>query len=177
MITKDDLIPFCNRDRAGLEKPWSLGKYTIAANGTTLIRVPRLRDVKEDSGAPQKVSHLFSEVTPKAIYADMPELPPIQRDGCDSCGGTGEHSCSCHRCNYQGPCEDCHGTGGETEVQTDVIIGTRKMDARLLRLLLPLPGLLVQFNGDKHSPMHFKFNGGDGLVMPLGDPTSIPVKR
>jgi hypothetical protein len=48
-LTKEDLQRFCSTDetRPNLLEPWSQGDFSYAADGYTIIRVPRLSNVED----------------------------------------------------------------------------------------------------------------------------------
>jgi|ERR1035437_246808 DnaJ-class molecular chaperone len=107
---------------------------------------------------------------------------------CPHCDGEGEVSFDCDtaKCfhNYEVTCHECDGSGktsvaenggedcdacdgsGQREKETDVHIGVRKFHASNLRKIEKLPGVVIQPNGNPFAAAYFKFDGGDGLIIP-----------
>lgn len=99
-------------------------------------------------------------------HKTIPPLPPSTQQDCEECDGRKtEHECPDCEC----PCSACNGTGMETvtpEVSTTIRGGL--FNLRYVAMMLELPNVLVQSNwtcGDA-VPLFFKFDGGDGAIMP-----------
>jgi len=176
-----DLQKYCDPSRERIAIPFSAGEFTYATNGHILIRVPRRDDIAESSDAPTpNVEELFSAnpMPPDAVPISDHKIPYLTlpkgyTETCDHCGGSGcKHDCPSCECD----CETCNGVGEITvtadEVMQSVCIGTAIFNARYVRWILELPGLIVpkdvagmrQFEPPAQ-PMPFKFDGGEGLLM------------
>jgi hypothetical protein len=158
-----DLQTFCiakDSGRYSLESPFSRGDWTYATNGHIAVRVPRRADVDEGSTSVERLGWAPSNAT----YVSAPrfELPRSPEVDCEKCDGRGtKHDCPGCSCK----CEHCDGTAVEPEKFT-VGIGEGIFSAKFLRLILGLPGVEL---GPIHSrePMPFRFEGGEGLLMPM----------
>lgn len=198
-----DLTPFCQHpgygSRAYLVKPWSLGAWTYASNGHMAIRVPRREDVPENSEAPASIETVFARAD-EATYVPLPPIdipkPKYVRctvckgqgwgDECQTCDGTGEHTCTC---GQDHECGDCDGSGlhhwrkrdeipeaerhycaecggrGHADDRRDVIFTAHglALGASLLMPVLRLPGLsgmaVPAEEPDPHYPERKLFKG------------------
>lgn len=107
-------------------------------------------------------------------YFELDKLTlPESEDDCPDCDGRGnEHDCPDCECI----CPSCRGSGIK-QPNLAVGIGNSVFSSRLVLLMQTLPGLLVgETNGTK--PMPFRFEGGDGLVMPMNRPdVDIKLER
>lgn len=189
----EDLQKYCADDtsRTEITKPFTRGEYTYATNGHILIRVPRLPEVTNTSSVDIGRLSFNGEV-----YFPIPDVDPPKYIPCKECGGSGviktcpecdgegevvfdncynEYSCECKTCDGTGKlpsdnknnekCNRCSGTGKVIE-RENVIVAGRKYDKEYIAMLRDLPNcVLAHANG--LTPGHFKFDGGDGLLMPL----------
>jgi hypothetical protein len=157
-----------------LEEPFSAGAWTYATDGHIAVRVSRLEDVAENSAVPAGVlegtSRLF-EQTRKPRYKQAPEFElqePFEWKEeleCHRCRGTGKfHIRECPDCNCK--CFECDGTGIFTvpNVRT-TSIGKALYRSKYISLMRSLPQLEL---GRPHrsKPLPFRFDGGEGLLMP-----------
>lgn len=144
-----------------LHEPFSRGEYTYATDGAIIVRVPRVAEIGEDPYTPN----------PEEIFATMPadgwrplrvELPPIApTEECWSCYDGFEHDCPDCTCE----CDECDGTGlVEPNLSTE--IGGVIFDLKYIRMIAELPGVEVAITDGK-SPSFFRFEGGDGALMPM----------
>lgn len=188
-MTKEDLKKFCVDDpyRGNISKLWSFGVHSYATDGSVLIQVPRLDDVEENPTAPDVTSLLL---TPKpTTYFPVKDLvlPGLKwcseckgqgrNVDCPECHGDGEveletdynsYSCECKTCYGRAKvdkCEECEGMG-KVEDKSPVDVGNAAFQPRLLRLLQSLPDCEIGPTGPQ-PPAWFKFDGGDGLIMPM----------
>lgn len=121
-MTLDELKKFCGRDkyRSYLLEPFSRGEHTYATDGNILIRIPRLAEIGEVTGAPN-TEKIFNEnfkgiegatSVPIAPQADLKRCRTCDRTGkvteCSECGGDGALECDL---GHEHECEDCDGTG------------------------------------------------------------------
>lgn len=165
-----NLQQFCSTDesRYYLHKPFSRDAFSYATNGHVMVRVPRRDDIPEVEGAPaaeqifpSNVSYGFSPVPAVDLPADT---VVIEKEECEDCEGAGhEHDCPDCQCE----CFNCGGKGFiETDkLQVSVGIGAGIYQGKYVALLLGLPNLeLGPISAT--NPLHFRFDGGEGLLMP-----------
>ena len=146
-----DLLKFCSREgtRWNLRVPFSKGEYTYATDGHLAIRVART-DAPENLNAPD-CERIFATAIERG---DPPwiDLPPFQL--------------------HHNRCPDCD----DGFITSDsAIVKAEKGDVRLasiyLNLLKDLPGIKIGVVGDESTrtdkPIRFKFDGGEGLLMPM----------
>lgn len=163
-----DLQQFCagpDENRPALEQPWREGDYVYASNGKVLLRV--LADdfsaVKERTGTPKMGTWDFDGIRGWQEWMTIPAVLPEPRTAeCGACYGAGEHACE--KCGTNHDCGKCKGKGTR-EIAIPVEIGTAKIDAKQLRLLAKLPGILIEKRDDRASePRTFKCDCGEGFV-------------
>lgn len=157
-----DLKKFCGTEwsRPYLNEPFSRGEYTYATDAAIIIRMPRVAEIGEVPGAPN----------PEKIFAAMPadgwrplrvDLPPVAPpEECISCYNGHEHDCPDCTCE----CEECDGTG-KVAAKVSTVIGGVIFDMKYIRMIAELPGVEVSIT-DSNSPSFFRFEGGDGALMP-----------
>ncbi len=140
-MNAEDLKKFCGQgERIG--RPWSLGDQSFATNGHILIRIPRLPDVAENPAAPG-LTEILNTPQPESYFPlNVLELPPVP--WCEDCGGTDK---------YEGMKGISYANGF--------------FQVRYLRLLKELLGCEIGTPPDDRTPAWFKFEGGDGLIMPM----------
>jgi len=161
-MTKEDLQRFCSTDetRPNLLEPWSQGDFSYAADGYTIIRVPRLSNVEENPVAPN-AAELFERFTDNMReFFQIPELQPREIRTCPVCAG---------KLIFEGdPCETCidEETPGKIERIVRVQIREALFNRNYLERLKSLPGVLIGPKGPE-DPAWIKFDGGDGLIMPI----------
>jgi hypothetical protein len=190
-MNKDDLMPFCEASRKGIAQPWSAGDYTYATNGRVLIRIPRLGDVPECALAP-KAAQLFNQERGQVKrqlaeinFIFIPEIfcPYCNGAGklteCPECHGDGKVIATNFHNDYEVDCATCGGTGKPP--LCEICVGTGKIISDephkvgkswyqkiYLELLKTLPDCVLYESYPKPlSPAYFRFNGGDGLLMPM----------
>ncbi len=163
-----NLQQFCSRDEARpqLMKPWSIGEHTIATNGHIMIRVPRVDDVPENADAPP--THKVwarCDMQGEPLEVMQCAIPTPVMETCMDCAGSKKKHV-CPSCNC--PCPDCDGTG-EVEINQDTSVGFFgvPIDLRYARMILALPKVRFFKPTGRENPLPFKFEGGDGCVMPL----------
>jgi hypothetical protein len=136
-----------------LGKPFRIGDKAYASEGRVIVEV-EAGDTQANEWAPNSSAQKIMLGWTDGEWSRLPELPEPQTEECTTC------------CGSDGGCDDCHSTG--LQPKTIVVqIGKRLIDAKLLRLIATLPGLLINEDGDPLSPMSFKFDGGRGLLMPM----------
>jgi len=189
-----NLQPFCHPDRrtSGISTPFSRMDHTYATDGKLIVRVPRLADVGERDNTPQ-VDNLGWNHAELADWTDAPELDQATVKRCSVCKGTGKtnicpecygygevltetsmnwYEVTCKTCVAAGKvaggedvCDYCAGTG--KDVDTPVEWRSGHISALMLTRLSTLPGLQLSPYGEPTEVIRFKFDGGEGLVMPM----------
>ena len=157
-----DLDKFCDKDLAAgrvvLQHPWSAGDYTYASNAAIIIRVTRRSTIMENAKAPngltleggkKDINHIMS-LAPKKWYS-VPEVQIQEMERCCDCLGDGEID--------DLPCAECNGTG-KTKID-----GISFSDV-YLSWIAELPNAKIAPTGFT-TPARFKFDGGEGLLMPM----------
>lgn len=195
-MTAEQLQPFCSTDetRPNIAKPFSIGDWTYATDGRIIIRVPRLAEVPDlDPINRIDPDRLMVEHQAGPAWLPMPAVEPappprpctrckgVPVPQCQACRGAGEvvyefwHENSCYRrdedcpvCQGVTSCPRCDGTLTEPEQfdASPVEIGGILIGAPFARLLASLPGCELAPRGE-YDPCRFRFDGGEGLVMPL----------
>jgi hypothetical protein len=165
-MTKEDLQKFCAKPeamRANIAQPWSAGEHAFATDGRILIAVPRLADVPERDDAPRNIiQHIFNPNT--GVFFALPaELPANEIKTCETCKGDMVVTCNF---GHDHDCEKCDGSG-KIETIKGFACGTQKFNPDLLRLIATLPGVQVANARDEFGAMAFRFEGGEGRVMPM----------
>jgi hypothetical protein len=168
-----DLQQFCSDDpfRENLSKPFTLGDFTYATNGHILVRLPKIDGVEEIKNAPNP-SKIFKDFPAPNYFVSLPALalPPLEGPeivDCDVCGGSGkEHECPDCDCE----CMACDGSGKEhREKKISTTLAGVILQLRYVRKLAALPHVEIAPHlaiADK-SPVFFRFDGGDGALMPM----------
>ena len=166
-----NLETFCSPERPELARPFSLGEWTYASNGHVLVRVQRREEIPENAENPVgfRAASLFSEITRKPHYTPAPkfELPEAleKKVRCFPCDGSGKaHRRQCPDCQCE--CPVCHGTGERIEPAEPIKIGRTSFTAKYISWLQQLPNLELDRVPRGPNPMRFRFDGGEGLLMP-----------
>lgn len=167
-----ELDKYCGDDgfRTYLSEPFTVGEFSYATDGRIIVRVPKRDDVPGTVKIGIAIEAPFKGID-KAQFGPLPHkpippLPPSTEQDCDECDGRKtEHDCPDCEC----PCHSCNGTGLEIitpQVSTTIRGGI--FNLKYVALMLELPGVLVQSDwaGGAEEPMFFKFDGGDGAIIP-----------
>jgi len=168
-MTKEDLMKFCLNDPCSahqeLSQPWSRRDYTCATDGRIMIRIPRLPDVPEYAG---KID--IGKIWPKEIMTelcDIPDYPAPQFVNCPECGGKGTYVNEAGK--PTATCDYCDGDK-TIPIYSRIEINGCLFNDHLLSLIKDLPGIKicpVKKDTTTYPPSYFKFDGGDGLIMPM----------
>lgn len=164
-----DLQQFCSKDqmRPNLHKPFSRGKFTYATEGCIAVRVKRVAVVPEqEKPDPEKLFEQYFKDEPRGILeVTMPDIKEDYQD-CRECNGSGkEHSCPDCSC---GECEECGGDGRRNSApMVKIRIGAAIYDAKYIKQVLAMPGVLFPASPPKDAPAGFIFDGGEALLMPM----------
>ena len=167
-MNQDELNKFCHADvhMMRIATPWSDENHTYASNGHIIIRVSRIEEVPIRKDAPKiegyPIEKLFNK-EPKKWYP-VPEFN-IKQDVCPECkGGKGFPMLSKKEPIEYFTCENCEGTGKSWNHRSVEIGGVAFSDV-YLSWIAELPESEI---GPFPFPdaARFKFNGGDGMLMP-----------
>ena len=182
--------------RININKPFSKGEYTYATDGRIMVRVSKIEGIgeqeKSDKFKPVNPEPIFAAVS-ASVYISLPDIPELKYEKCVKCDGTGEvkvcpecdgygvvyfntryneYECYCESCGGMGSttgsdetCSKCFGTGKIYKREWSIVAG-QAYDHRFLLLLKDLPNCVIAETKDL-KPGHFKFEGGDGLLMPM----------
>lgn len=168
-----DLEQFCTLEgwRLVLSRPFSAAAFTYAADGAIAVRVPRRADVSENPDAARYVEEMerrFAGAPVPAVWERrrfyLPP-PPLQTGRCPDCHGDGALDCDsdCARCDGQGE------LSGEFSRSTS--IDGIAFGLGYVRRMLSLPDVEIAMTAcddERHFwPLMFRFDGGEGLLMPL----------
>jgi hypothetical protein len=164
-----DLSKFCARpdQRSNLSKPFSRAGYTWATDGMAImLRVPLREDVPEIANA-SHAERVWTEGTGPFVPVvpfDIPKPCSIQ---CEVCNGrVTKHSCPDCTC----ACGICGGDG-QIEELAAVSVGSSEISRRYAAAIMMLPALAVEVPKEKSDRMHFRFDGGEGVLMLLREHT------
>lgn len=161
-MNKEDLQKFCcgpDDIRYHLQKPWSDGEWTYATNGYICVRVPRLADVEDDTGAPRALK-LFAETPTNGKWFPVPYQAMPDDIPCDVCNGEGKFSLTDD--DPMEDCEYCDGTGKKHDI-TGRDIGNANFQCRFLAMI---QGWEIAPNG-KSSAARIRNGDAEGLLMPI----------
>ena len=171
MTTEINLEIFCATDRPKLARPFSIGAWTYATNGHILVRVPRRDDVAENPDAPN-ASLVYEKVKSPRRYKQVPQFElsgPFEWEEERECWRCRYHKGKIHDCpDCKCACPECGGTGKLTDRNfKKTQIGRVGYNSKYISWLQSLPGVEI---GPPHKkdPLAFRFDGGEGLLMPLG---------
>lgn len=190
-----DLISrFCHTDKENINKPFNQGEHTYATNGWIAVRVPKALNEGDTDGVPNMANLTWGH---KDILAwhDPPEIGNGDGEKCAQCHGHGvvklcpecegfcevdiensynSYTVECKSCDGEGTvggttdgeiCDRCDGVG--KNLFYSIPWGAGKINALNVFMLKKLPGLQISKEGDGLVPWHFRFDGGEGLVMPM----------
>jgi len=134
--------------------------------------VPALDGIPDHPKTPD-AARLFPKIAPELRPIPRIALPaPIEPKPCSECDGRGyRHDCPDCTC----ACEDCWGTGKDEVIQPVPVLGA-SFARRYVALIYALPGNLFGALGvTPKSPMFFRFDGGEGMLMPLNITPQVEV--
>lgn len=183
METKNtiDLQKFCASEdsfKYQMQKPWTRGDFTYATDGHVAVRVPIVAGIPEQTNAPAVDTLAWDTPVNPDQWISIPKLPKRKivtafKD-CAYCGGSGKEHEDCDDCRHE--CEECDGEGrledGEKLDQKSVPIkvGSKFVSNLHLERIrdLPNPQLAPEATPETEA-FPFRFDGGQGLVMPMRD--------
>lgn len=178
MITKELLKEFCGQDEAQdfLMEPFTVGEFTYACDARIVVRVPRIEGVNHSRPIPQSLADRivgFFSRQAESAFVPIPVEPP-ERWGkpcsvCDGKGRTRNLECDCCGSTLELKqeiiCESCED--GSVLCNFPVSFGDQSLNAFYLRKLALLPGVTMANSANISEPLVFKFDGGDGRLMPM----------
>lgn len=167
-----NLEMFCSGpDRPELAQPFSIGEWSYASNGHIMVRVPRREDVPEnEADLPKKAPGLFPKAKPRfrrvpKLLPDDAELAVTTTEDCFECAGTGRGHPDCAACRCT--CPDCDGEGTiTTKTYAQVKVGKVPFCVLYISWMQSLPDLEIG-PARRMTPLSFRFDGGEGLLMPV----------
>lgn len=172
MLTVQEIAQFSDSDGIfSIRLPWSRGDYTYSTNGHLIIRIPRHPDIKEILEAPDALNIFLKAEPIPSEWIDIPALPEPQFIQCKECDGQRFVTWKTDWNEYEAECKSCDGTGESGEIRKIEINGVI-FNVEYLRKISKLPNFKISVlnAGDgiveKEKPVWFKFDGGDGLIMP-----------
>lgn len=155
-------------------RPYRQGGRIFATRGDLFVAIP-------DDGRKLHAPHEY-EAKPMARLVAIaqeahggiaiPVLPaPVRCIRCDGAGIDPYQPCApsvCARCDGMGEEPEGRGPEGRRETwERGIDIGPGRFQARLLRLLQALPGVVIVPGRDESSMAGIRFDGGIGGIMPL----------
>jgi hypothetical protein len=176
VITLEDLKPFCSKDesRISINTPFIQDGFTYATDGRMLLRVRSALECAPPIGNPPKIGPYFQfppeDAKPLAFdFSKLGDQPGLV--DCEDCGGSGYWNCS-HCGTRDVECENCDGAGKVTPKENSVEIAGRHYNPLFLRRIAKLPKVewvdwLATVASNETAPGTFRFDGGEGLLMPL----------
>lgn len=182
-------------DRVKLETPVHIGQWTYFSNGRIAVRLPRLPDTTETDDPPKIDKTFATEIDEREFtFAPLEKLETRLRDcrACDNTGKTrdtkpcpeceGEGTINCSHCGHDHECNRCYGEGTVLRSNTSITCPDcerAKHNVRVTQHLwidgkyfekiaaLPNPMIGTALIGTEPRAIPFRFDGGDGLIMPL----------
>jgi hypothetical protein len=151
-------------------RPFSQGEFTFATNRHIAIRVPKVPGIRRRQ-KPDVATVFARHFNQRAKCRCLPFVAALESAPCPVCMN-GDEDEVLQLCE----CEWCHSTG---RVFTNVQIDQQIFDGGYIALIQNALGtvsvaLARQVAGMQ--PMQFRFDGGEGLLMPLSRPlTGMPV--
>lgn len=163
-----DLTTFCSTSRPQVDHPFTVGGHTYYTDGYIAVRVPAIEGTPTDG--PENVATYFDGMD-AVEYRHLPSfvLPPGGKFlvTCEDCDGTGK----CHECpDCHCQCDRCNGTGKEERDSDDrnsVTFNGVNYGLTIFRRVLVLPTLRFETKPRERDVTRFRFDGGEGIVMPL----------
>jgi hypothetical protein len=194
--TAIDLNRFCMKDsHFELDAPWNEGPWTFASDAFVLVRVPHRDDIPARSVSLRRQvvgNNRFDEAFARnGIWRPLPELQVTRSCSvclgmgmayeCPECGGGWDE---CFLCKGDGQvialladpvdicfgpeiCRACEGCGEDIQDAAFRIGGVLFAAVNIVKMRT-LPGCEISVADDgEYHPEHFRFEGGDGLIMPI----------
>ncbi len=167
--TAIDLQRFCSSEDSYMSpktgRPWTRGDWTYATNGHVIVRLPEIAEITDNKEAPNATGLQWGSVVTDDQWMKIDHIK-LELVDCEECEGGEKTPHDCPDCSCE--CESCDN--GKVFDKSDVQVGSKKVQAKYLTLLQSLPGILVAPDATPAwECIPFKFDGGEGLLMPLRD--------
>lgn len=128
-----DITPFIctDRFRTNLCSAWSVGEFTYATDGRSIVEVPGVIEFDQTLNRPDPATvfgPLADHFAATDFWFPLDEIPnPIIEAKCDACYGTGKEHIDCSECFGEGEIEccecgqdrDCKACSGRGNKQSD----------------------------------------------------------
>ncbi len=186
-----------DKEKPMLTKSFNQGDYRYATDEYIVIRIlnteackileneklPNMDALKWDHSEItkwQSLTNIDSSMIDKCVFCKGTGRVNV----CHECDGDGEvnaeteyssYLCDCATCNGKGSigigdedsneCEDCEASGLNYSYRFKV--NNRLVVYRQLKKIMTLPKLQIADYGEPNEIMRFKFDGGEGLIMPV----------
>lgn len=173
-MTIEELKAFCGDTFSRTQEPWSHEGFTFATNGHIMVRVPQMVEVTEGEPIKGMMARILPYGTPSEWYPlSGIAVPPAQEQECESCEGGRETVHDCPECTCV--CDECDGTGRilDAKGRDPIIVGCAGFQTKYLRMLSTLPGCEIGPISE-FAIAPFRFDGGDGVLMPMRIMGGIP---
>lgn len=171
-----DLTPFCEPDYEKLAKPWCENGKTFATDSIIGIRLYHETQCEPKH---EKAPDIQSVMIAKGLdeveeWFPFPEFPMCidcknlyqYKEGCEECNGTKTVTCNY---DHEHDCDYCDENGMvNMTCDCEMNIGTRIVAKAVASKAASLPNAVWGVASDNRTePIFFRFDGGDGVFMPL----------
>jgi hypothetical protein len=156
-MERKDLKRFCltwEFSMYDLGEPFDRGDFSYGTNGHVAVRVPKINGQSPLADVGKKtpeIEKIFADALEPQEYIPVPDPGTINVVVCEEC--------------WEGPDCDCEETGFR-EVFSWRKVGEQYFQNKYLRLIRTLPGAEIGTTKGMKAA-RFRFDGGDGLVMPV----------
>lgn len=160
------LRQFCAPDyepRETLRDPFAYKGKTYATNGHILVRAKaekRGYPASKKYGA--NCDHII-ENAKKDGFVRLEELPEQTFITCSYCEGEGKAECDMGHIHE---CPACEGMGQKRDI-VPIAVGDAYIDLKYASMIAGLDEHEIAFPADSESALYFRFQGGEGAVMPI----------
>lgn len=162
-----DLTQFCAEENRHYwtTEPWVHDGWRYASDSAIVVRVPAVGE----PDTPGLDGKIFPNERVDALFAVFPPcespLPSPEFQECSGCQGTGE--VQCRECHTTVACKRC--CGRKAVLPEKNLVGPRVISGKYLTLIIDLPDVRVQLDGDPKEPMAFASRDFQGFVAVLID--------
>lgn len=168
MTTKTaiDLQKFCASEDSNyqMKAPFTRGEFTYATNRHLIVRVSAVPGILPDEKAPNPQKLGWDAVVTDDQWLKITQ--DIKMVDCEDCQGGEKAPHNCPYCSCE--CKSCDN--GKQFEESAIKIGSKTAQARYLFLIKQLPNYFIAPDATpKGEAIHFKFDGGYGLLMPMRD--------
>jgi len=162
-MTDIDLTQFCEGEksvRLFTRQPFSKGDYSYSTNGSIAVRVPRI-DAINELDTTLDIERVFNPADDGFIPVPDVGVPPTPPP-CEMCGGS--MIINCNHCGSETECDHCDN--GSSEIYPKIPVGAALFNHKYLYQLSLLPNCVIHVR-ECPEGSYFKFDGGDGMIMPM----------